>query len=82
MAQAIAAHQGLCHREQGGAPRIGYLLGTRAYTCDLPAFPGPSAAEVEAVVQETDPSGLSVYACAVRYQGRPVAQAVLRVFEP
>jgi predicted hotdog family 3-hydroxylacyl-ACP dehydratase len=82
MAQAIAAHQGLRHREQGGAPRVGYLLGTRAYACDLAAFPDHAAVAVEAVVQETDHSGLSVYACAIRYQGCPVAQAVLRAFEP
>jgi predicted hotdog family 3-hydroxylacyl-ACP dehydratase len=81
MAQAIAAHNGLRHQGQGGAPRIGYLAGTRAYTCDLPAFPAHAAAEVEAVAQETGPGGLSLYACAVRLQGRTVAEAVLSVIE-
>ena len=82
MAQAVAAHHGLRHRDRGGAPKLGYLLGTRAYACDLPAFPAHAAAEVDATAQETDPSGLSLYACAIRIHGQPVAQALLKVFEP
>jgi predicted hotdog family 3-hydroxylacyl-ACP dehydratase len=82
MAQAVAAHNGQRRQDPGVAPEFGYLLGTRAYACDLPAFPAHAAAEVEATAQETDPSGLSVYACAIRLHGRPVAQALLKVFEP
>lgn len=78
MAQAIAAHRG----RGEGAPRVGYLLGTRQYQCAWPAFPAGAALEVTAAVQDLDPGGLAAYACAIRHRGAPVAEAVVKVFVP
>ncbi|WP_410498062.1 hypothetical protein [Chitinibacter sp. S2-10] len=38
MAQAVAAHDGCRVRAAGEQPKIGFLLGTRAFDCNVPAF--------------------------------------------
>jgi predicted hotdog family 3-hydroxylacyl-ACP dehydratase len=82
MAQTIAAYSGSLHRGGGGAPGPGYLLGTRQYACDVPAFPAGSVLEVQARVQDADPGGLSLFACELRLGGVPLARAILKVFAP
>ena len=39
MAQAVAAYTGLLARREGRPPLIGYLLGTRNFSIELPSFP-------------------------------------------
>ncbi len=81
MAQAIAAYAGLEKRARGGEPRLGYLLGTRAYACTLPAFPAGSELEVHARLKYLDDSGLSAFACGITLDGEEVAAAILKTFE-
>ncbi len=81
MAQTIAAYSGSCKRGIGLAPRLGFLLGTRSYACDLPAFPGGEILEVEARLYFLDESGLSAFACEIRHLGQKVASAMIKTFE-
>jgi predicted hotdog family 3-hydroxylacyl-ACP dehydratase len=82
MAQSIAAYSGSRHQQQGGAPRPGYLLGTRKYACTVAAFPAGALLEVEVRLQFADPGGLSAFACVLRCDGAELAHAILKVFEP
>jgi predicted hotdog family 3-hydroxylacyl-ACP dehydratase len=80
MAQTIAAFSG--NRNQGQAPRMGYLLGTRQYSCEAGSFPPGALLEVSVRVHYADAAGLSAFACELRCGGVALAHAILKVFEP
>ena len=81
MAQAIAAWAG-CQAKQAGEPvRLGFLLGTRHYTCNVAAFAPGSELRVEARRDFHDDSGMGVFACRIEASGI-LAQARLTVFSP
>ncbi len=69
MAQTAAAHVGVEHRLAGNAPRIGFLLGTRRYRCNVPAFvPGTVlTVSVERVALSSD--GLAAYEARIEGVG-------------
>ena len=81
MAQAAAAFSGHRHREAGREPRIGFLLGTRAYEALVPAFPVDLELEVEAEVLFLDDSGPGAFTCEVRHKGETLARARLKAIE-
>lgn len=80
MAQAVAAHAGCEARERGDPPSIGYLLGTRAYRCNIPTFPVGATLRitVESLFVEMQ---LGAYACNIETHV-PVASATINVFRP
>ena len=64
MAQSVAAFAGCQARRRGEAPALGFLLGTRQFACDVPAFPAggdaagstaPRAAAAEGPLAATAP---------------------------
>lgn len=81
MAQAIAAWAG-CQAKASGEPvRLGFLLGTRQYACNVAAFAPGSELVVEARREFSDATGMGVFAC--RIEGQCVlAEARLTVFSP
>lgn len=82
MAQAVAAHVALESWRDGGAARLGVLLGTRAYQASQAEFEADSVLRIEArEVLRTD-AGHRAYECLIARQGRPLAQAVVKVFQP
>ena len=81
MAQAIGAYGGLEKRVLGGEPRVGYLLGTRAYACTRPSFPAGCELRIHAKLKYLDDAGLSAFACAITLDGEEVATAILKTFE-
>ena len=81
MAQAAAAFSGHRHREAGREPRIGYLLGTRAYEAQVPTFPAGVEFEVVAEVLFLDDSGPGAFTCEVRHKGETLARARLKAIE-
>lgn len=74
MAQAVAALQG-----RAGAPRRGYLVGTRSYQ-SIPAFPAGSLLRVRVRAAEEDESGLAAFACEILLGDEPAATASLKVY--
>ena len=78
MAQAVAAHQG--GKRDGGAPRSGYLVGTRAYT-SAPSFPAGALLRVRVRLAEEDESGLCAFDCAILLHNAVVATATLKVMQ-
>lgn len=82
MAQTIAAWSGARARRAGSAPAIGFLLGSRRYTCDVPAFPRGSVLTITARVELIGDNGLGMFSCAIDMDGREVARANVSVFQP
>lgn len=82
MAQAIAAWAGMRDRRAGRAPGIGFLLGSRRYECDVPAFPIGSELTISVHAELTGDNGLGQFACRLALDGREVARANVSVFQP
>ncbi len=82
MAQAIAAWAGWRARLAGGAPRIGFLLGSRSYRCARPRFLLGEILIVEARRQFQAENGLGHFDGLLCIDGETVAEASLTVFEP
>ncbi|MBW3164018.1 hotdog family protein [Ferrimonas balearica] len=82
MAQAVAALAGLEAQQAGRPVRIGFLLGSRRYELQQPAFmPGLTYhISVERLYQ--DPEGMASFDCAITLDQAPVASAKLSVFQP
>ena len=82
MAQAIGAWAGCRARETGQPVRLGFLLGTRRYECNVDAFAPGMRLEVHAARTFEDAAGMGVFACALHHEGRLLAQARLNVYSP
>lgn len=82
MAQTIAAWAGVQDRAAGRAPGVGFLLGSRRYSCDVSAFPVGSVLTVAARVELAGDNGLGMFACTLSMDGREVARANVSVFQP
>ncbi|MDK2124913.1 hotdog family protein [Parachitinimonas caeni] len=82
MAQAIAAWAGWQSRQQGEAPKVGFLLGTRRYECNRAHFLLGETLQIEVHRQFQADNGLSQFECAICIQGEPVANAALTAFRP
>ncbi len=81
MAQAVGVYSGWMARQRGEAPRLGYLLGTRSYTCRVPRFPAGAVLRVRARCVFRDQSGLGAFDCTLASDQETLAQATLKVFE-
>lgn len=82
MAQTIAAHVGLLARSQGQAPKLGVLLGTRAYQVTMSHFPPGDLLTVKVKLIFRDASGLGAYQCVITRHEETVATATIKVYEP
>ncbi len=80
MAQSVAAHAGVNARLRGEPPSVGFLLGTRAYKCDVSRF-----TEGESLTINVEPlfseEGLAAFACSIETH-RPLASATVNVYQP
>ncbi|MBA2078843.1 hotdog family protein [Rhodanobacter sp. PCA2] len=81
MAQAIAAWAGCRAKIEGEPVRLGFLLGTRHYTCNVAAFAPGSELRIEAHRDFHDDGGMGVFACRIEAPG-VLAEARLTVFSP
>ena len=81
MAQSVAAFAG-CHARQQGRPvELGFLLGTRNFTCNVERFPVDSILHISATRSLQDDNGMCVFEC--RLQGPEIlVEARLNVFQP
>jgi predicted hotdog family 3-hydroxylacyl-ACP dehydratase len=81
MAQAVAALAGIEERRVGGRAKIGYLVGARHYSCNVPYFPLGAALRIS--VRRDGPGDLRLgsFACSITGAGI-VAEATVTVFQP
>ncbi len=82
MAQLVAAGAGLREVRPAVQPRLGLLLGVRAFTCDRDYFAPGTALEIEALESTRDEYGMGVFDCSVAAAGRRAASAMLSVYLP
>ena len=82
MAQAIAAWAGVKAQVRGEAPKIGFLLGTRRYTCTRAHFAHGLVLRIEARREVMGDNGLGVFACRIFDRGEELVAALVSVFEP
>jgi predicted hotdog family 3-hydroxylacyl-ACP dehydratase len=81
MAQSIAAWAGCCARAEQQPVQLGFLLGTRHYSCNVGAFPLGSRLCVEAVRSFHDEHGMGVFTCRIDAPDIH-AEARLTVYRP
>ena len=82
MAQAVAAWAGWQSRQMGEAPRIGLLLGTRRYRCEVARFPAGQRLRVDIERGYQADNGLGQFDCRIGADGKELASALLTVFGP
>ena len=82
MAQTVAAHAGLIKGHEGEPPKHGALLGTRRYSSAQPSFPSGKRLCIQTKMIYRDASGLGGYDCNISIDGKIIATAMLKVFEP
>jgi len=82
MAQAVAAHCTLVSGAPGAKPKMGVLLGTRAYECRGSRFASHEVLNVTARIAYVESGGLGAYDCAIERGEEVLATATLKVFEP
>ncbi len=81
MAQAIAAFAGCDARTRGEPPKVGFLIGSRHFTCNVPQLPVGATMQVTVVRELQDDSGLGSFSGTVRGDGIAI-DATLAVFQP
>lgn len=82
MAQTIAAWAGARALRAGGAPAIGFLLGSRRYESDVASFPFGAVLTMTARMELIGDNGLGMFACTLALDGREVARANVSVYQP
>lgn len=81
MAQAIAAFAGLNARARGEAPKVGFLIGSRHFSCTVAYLPVGTTLEISVVRQLEDDGGLGLFDGTMTGPGIS-ANATLSVFQP
>ena len=84
MAQAVAAHAGHAAKLRGEPVRVGFLLGTRRYTCSVAAFAVGSVLNIHVQRALQAENGLGAFDCRILEagEGRELASATITVFQP
>jgi predicted hotdog family 3-hydroxylacyl-ACP dehydratase len=84
MAQAVAAHAGFEAQQRGEPVRVGFLLGTRRYTCTRPAFAAGSVLNIHVQRALRGENGLGAFDCRITdaVDGAELASATITVFQP
>ncbi|MBJ7550324.1 hotdog family protein [Marinomonas ostreistagni] len=81
LAQAIGAYAGYQERTQDGVPKIGFLLGTRKYSCNCEYFPLGTTLTLKVTRNMQADNGLSAFDGELYAEGIN-ASARLNVFQP
>lgn len=81
MAQACGAYAGLEAKSTGQPVRVGFLLGTRRYTCSRPWFAAGDRLTVS-IAEVLREGVMGVFDCHIAVNGAEVAAARLNVYQP
>lgn len=81
MAQTIGVWSGWHGIQQNKTPRLGLLLGTRAFKSELSAFPADSQLTIHVQLLLRDDK-LGNFDCRIEWNDQIVTQAKLNVYEP
>ncbi|WP_417550886.1 hypothetical protein [Methylophaga sp.] len=81
LAQAIAAYAGLQQRQQSKTPKLGFLLGTRRYQCNIDWFETGQTLSIRVECEMQAENGLHVFRGQLKGE-KVVATANLNVYQP
>ena len=81
MAQAAAAWAGARARAGGGAPRVGFLVGSRRYDAHEPLFATGAVLRVTAICALAGDNGLRLFDCTIAHDARTLATGRIGVLE-
>lgn len=65
MAQTVAAYAGCTARTRGEPVKLGFLLGSRKFDCNVSCFPAGSELTIHALRSLQDDSGMGVFECTL-----------------
>jgi 3-oxoacyl-[acyl-carrier-protein] synthase-1 len=82
MAQSVAAYVGLMARQEGKPPQLGFVLGSRAITLNLPCFAEGERYAIHVEPQFSDNQFAAFAATIYDATQQCVASAILNVFRP
>lgn len=84
MAQTSAAQDGILSHERGMAPRIGFLVSTRSYTCHTPYFLPGWQLITDAEREYGSDHGMIILACRIKnlQDGALLAEAKINLYVP
>jgi predicted hotdog family 3-hydroxylacyl-ACP dehydratase len=82
MAQTVAAWAGWQSCLGGNPPKIGFLLGSRRYSCSVSEFSNGQRLHIHISKTFQADNGLGQFDCKIVMNDQEVAQAALTVFEP
>ncbi len=84
MAQAVAAHAGWCARQRGAPVKVGFLLGSRRYHCQVAAFAVGTRLQVHVQRALQGENGLGAFECRIgdSASGATLAHATVTVYQP
>ncbi|MFV0574852.1 MAG: hotdog family protein [Vibrio sp.] len=81
MAQTIGAWSGFHAWKKCQKPAVGFLLGTRRYTCEYSEFPLGLQLDIFAeYIMESN--GMAAFQCRIKHAGKELATAQLNAFAP
>lgn len=80
MAQTVGLIAGMDSLEKGAGVPVGFLLGTRKLTCDVPWFAAGDQLEIRAEESLVDVNGLAAYNCNVSCSDVELARGRLTVY--
>lgn len=81
MAQTIAAYSGIDGRQKDEPVRIGFLLGTRKMTLNVPSFQVGDQLSLHGTVLYND-DGMASFDCTTTRDGETMASAIINVYQP
>ena len=82
LAQAIGAYEGVQRRLQGSRPRLGFLVGSRKYRCNVDYFAPGQVLSLYVVREILADNGLGVFKCELTGPQGVEASANLNVYQP
>jgi len=82
MAQALCAYIGIVRLQAGRKVQVELLLGTRSFDCTQPYFAVGSRLQVSAELLFHNPDGVCAFACAIRQDGRLLAESEIKGYGP
>ncbi|AZN36316.1 3-hydroxylacyl-ACP dehydratase [Iodobacter ciconiae] len=82
MAQTVAAWAGWQAKLAGQVPKIGFLLGSRRYSCNVSEFTLGQVLSIRISRAFQADNGLGQFDCQILIEQQEVALAALTVFEP
>lgn len=82
MAQAISVFSGVEQLQRNERVKIGLLIGTRRYECEVPVFTIGMRLNIIARLSDREDGGISMFACEIHDDQRVLARGDIKAYRP